>query len=521
VARITVAQTVLVRSVQHPGLQVTAKAKFWELFILGLIIGAFSFGLSWLWNGYEHKASDVMQYIYAEVGPDLAVKNPDSWLTWLFKHVFAVKPLNNRMVIIDIDEQICDEWAKDKYGGLCAALPRLPHSRLKEVFQRLAKSQPKLVVVDVDLRSEAPAKLGSDPFDLDVNSFTADEKEIRYLVESMRNKETKGHIPLLIAQPLIKEPQGQHEFDYVAVPTILHNLNGANVRFGHVQQDVRDIYTDDSVLRRFQATLQINTSSPSLNPNPPCPGLVEHLALRVCEPELGLACPNPNPPEPERKDYCGTGAVTTPLRFADKWISPDEFVQFRYSVGRHPEKLANWNVRSSKALDFDIPTLDQAIVIVGSTARGRGDYHFTPLDIGEGETPGVIVIANEVAAALEGKSLVETSLWFRGIEKFGFVVISTSIVYAVFWRPRLRRPVQQLSYGVLWKSFSILRSGTLFFTVIAGVVLINFGLGWIISFRLFGLGEVADPVTPVIAAVLDGLVDLCSIIGTRVAAWFD
>jgi CHASE2 domain-containing sensor protein len=48
-----------------------------------------------------------------------------------------------------------------------------------------------------------------------------------------------------------------------------------------------------------------------------------------------------------------------------------------------------------------------AVVVLGSTARGRGDYHITPLDILGGQTAGVVVVANEVVAALENKRLVE------------------------------------------------------------------------------------------------------------------
>jgi hypothetical protein len=510
VAHVTVVQVDLVDSAQDGGRKITPRAKFCELFLLGLIIGVFSFGLSWLWKGYEHKASDFIQYVYAEVGPKLAVKYPDSLVTWILDHVFGLKALENRMVIIDIDEQICDEWAKDKYGGLCAALPRLPHSRLKELFQRLAQSRPKLVVVDIDLRSEEPTSPGSDLFDPDVSQFNKDEQDIRDIVKS-----SMKDVPFLVAQPLIKEPKGAYEFDYVAAPTVLHKLDKTNLRFGHVEQDLRDIYTDDGVLRRFPATLQINFSPPSVNPRPPCPGLVEHLALRVCEPDLGLPCKKPSE-APEMEDHCGTGLLTTALRFADISVPPDGYVQFRYSFGRHPERLANWNVRLAKALDFDIPTLDDAIVVLGSTARGRGDYHFTPLDVGGGETPGVIVVANEVAAALEGKWLVEPHLGLIGVEKFVFVLISTVIVFFGYWRPQLLRPAQ-ISSSMVKTILVELRSVTRLFSVIAVAVLINFLLGWFISFHIFKSGQVVDPVTPVIAVILDGLVDLCY----RVSSWFD
>lgn len=507
--QITVAQTVVVHPAQGPERQLTPRAKFWELFVLGVIIGGFSFALSGLWKGYEHKASDIIQYVTAELLPDLFVKNPDNWLRRHLLHFLALKRPRNPIVIIDIDEETCATWARDQYGGLCAALPRLPHKKLREVFEKLKESKPKLVVIDIDLRPERPAGPDSYPLDPDPNSFNDDENSIRDIVQ-----EEMKDIPFLVAQPLIKEPKGDDDYRYAAAPTFLHNLDKTNLRFGHVEQDRRDIYTDDGVLRRFPATLQINTSSPFLDLKSLCPGLVEHLALKVCEPELGLRCKEPKG-EPETKDYCGTGPVH-PLRFGKMRVPPDGYVQFRYSFGRHLDLLANWNVRRVKPDDFATLGLKDAIVILGSTARGRGDYHFTPLNVFGGETAGVIVVANEIAAALDNKGLVELNPWWILFEKIMFVAISTIIVYFAFWRPRLRRPAQIASSVA-----QSIRSGACFLMVIAAVVLVNYSLGWLVSFQLFKSGQVADPVTPVVAAVLDGLVDLCSLMGKWIESRFD
>jgi hypothetical protein len=62
---------------------------------------------------------------------------------------------------------------------------------------------------------------------------------------------------------------------------------------------------------------------------------------------------------------------------------------------------------------------------------------------------------------------------------------------------------------------------THFFFVAAGVILINLVLAGFIFFKLFNLGEIVDPVTPVVAAVLDIIVDISTVIGHRVASWLE
>jgi hypothetical protein len=58
-----------------------------------------------------------------------------------------------------------------------------------------------------------------------------------------------------------------------------------------------------------------------------------------------------------------------------------------------------------------------------------------------------------------------------------------------------------------------------FTDVVILAVLINFILVWFISFYSLEHGELVDPITPVIAAILDIVVDLCYTIGHQVETW--
>ena len=55
--------------------------------------------------------------------------------------------------------------------------------------------------------------------------------------------------------------------------------------------------------------------------------------------------------------------------------------------------------------NFEDSELRDAVLIVGSTARGRGDYHFTPLDVLGGETSGVVVMRWSQRSKIDG--------WYR------------------------------------------------------------------------------------------------------------
>jgi hypothetical protein len=57
--------------------------------------------------------------------------------------------------------------------------------------------------------------------------------------------------------------------------------------------------------------------------------------------------------------------------------------------------------------------------------------------------------------------------------------------------------------------------------VVGVAVGVNAALMWWISIYSFGSGELIDPVTPVVAAILDILVDVCAIIGDKAASWAD
>jgi CHASE2 domain len=479
-------------------------AKFVELLVLGLIIGLLSIGLSFLWQEYKYKTSDLIQSLSAKFFPS---------------------PLKFPLVIIDIGEDTCKEWAKNKYGGECAFLPRFPHDRLKEIFVKLADSferlrstdkLPKLVVVDIDLRSEEPEKY---------NGF---EKQIRQVVED----KTQG-VPLLIAQPLIRIPKEdqKQQYDYVAVGTILHNLAKPkeDLRFAQVEQDLGD----DSVLRSFPATIQLLRPD-TLDPDPGGRNRKEHLALEVCElVHDANFCGRDSDSDPTWHQVCKPVApenLCKWLRFGAHQICPDDLVQFRYRLAPDVDRLVDLDVkvieaRAVLAKSFDASVLNNAVVIVGSTARGRGDYHFTPLDVDSrgfrsGETAGVIVLANEIVAALENRWLREASWGWELLEKLLLVVISTITIFLIFWRPRLHRnPL--VSRSPVSRFFSGILLAMHFVVAAAVVVVVNATIGWLIFLKLFDLGEVADPVTPVVAAVLDAVVDVCTVIGHHVGSRFD
>jgi hypothetical protein len=468
-------------------------SKFFELLVLGLIIGAFSLGLSFLWQDYAYKASDFFQYLTAEFLPYFSSGAPRNRLPF-------------KMVLIDIGEDTCNEWASDKYSGVCTFLPRLPHDKLSDIFQHLIWSKPKLVVVDIDLRSE---RLGLDPYKPDIASFTPGERDIRDVVQYWM-KDT----PFLVAQPLIRIPKEdyKHNSDYVAVATILHQLDTPkqNLSFGQVEQDLRD----DSVLRHFRATVPLRYPN-GLDPNPSDVNRKEHLALGVCE-LVG------------DRNLCGRGGDTetndrcpdTKLRFGAHPVCADESVQFPYVLARDIGRLVNVGVRviEARALlatNFKPSALNDSVVIIGSTARGRGDYHFTPLDFVGGQTAGVMVIANEVVAALNNKRLISAS-WISVItEKIILILISTIFIFFLFWYPILRKQ------PVTFPSWRFILLTIHFLGVAAGAILINVSIAFVIFFHSWNIGEVVNPVTPVVAAILDIVVDLCSAIGRQVESWVE
>ena len=385
-----------------------------ELLVLGLFIGLLSLVISPLWASYTYKASDLIQYLTTECFPN-----------------FFLDRLPFQLILIDIGDTTCDEWAADNQH-LCAALPRLPHDKLLGIFKGLAKSEPKLVVVDIDLRSEAAR---SNPLDPNVKSFTAAEKNIRDAIKSMEKT------PFLIAEPLIRNPKKDQKqyYDYVATGTILHKLGKPNLRFGQVEQD----FADDRVLRRLPVTEQILYPDRIINADSADPSRFPHLAVRVCELVTDESLCGRDATQ-KHKSGKRNGQSRSPLRFGGMEVDLNDHIQFRYLLARDVGRLANLGVKQIEARaipnsNFEESELRDAIVILGSTARGRGDYHFTPLDVLGGETSGVVVVANEVVAALENKWLVSPSLLTVIFEKLTLIVISTVLIFYMFWYPRLRR----------------------------------------------------------------------------------
>jgi hypothetical protein len=363
-------------------------------------------------------------------------------------------------------------------------------------------------VVDIDLRSEAA---GSNPLDPNVESFTDAEKNIRDVIKSMEKT------PFLIAEPLIRNPKKDQKqyYDYVAIGTILHKLGKQNLRFGQVEQD----FADDRVQRRFPVTEQILYPERIINADSGDPSRFPHLAVQVCELVTD-------------ESLCGRDATQTResgkrngrMRFGGMEVDLNDHVQFRYLLARDVGRLGNLGVKQIEARaisdsNFEESELRDAIVILGSTARGRGDYHFTPLDVLGGETSGVVVVANEVVAALENKWLVSPSLLTVIFEKLILIVISTALIFFTFWYPRLRRtpPAADQPFGRMFLSACL--TSVHFVLVVAATVMINAALVGFIWFHAFGHGELADPVTPVVAAILDIVVSLCSTIGEKTASW--
>jgi CHASE2 domain-containing sensor protein len=458
-----------------------------ELLVLGLIVGAFSIALSFLWKGYVYKTSDIVQYYAVAKSPKL-----------LF-----------HLVLIDIGERTCQQWAKESYDGWCAGLPHFPHAELAQIFGSITKAKPRLVVVDLDLRTEQP---GAGPFAIDVDSLTDDENKIRSYVKGMDST------PFVIAQPLIRQPQ-QHQpeqYDYRLEATILHKLEKPNMRFGQVEQEL----ADDGVIRRFVSTVAVTHQDKFLNPDAPGPMLVEHLALRVCELVTDA-------------HMCGRQGVaaqavasgTHPLRFGSHEVSANQAIQFPYLLQRDLSRLGPQNVavieaRAVTASNFDASSLDDAVVVIGSTARGRGDHHVTPLDAFGGDTAGVVVLANEVAAALSDKRLESPGWLPLLLEKLILILLSTWLILFGFWywhSPAGNKQAMQQNKTQKMRKYS-LRTGH-FILIITATFLLNVAVMWFVSFRYFGYGELIDPVTPVVAAVLDILVDICAIVGGIAAFW--
>jgi len=455
--------------------------KFAELIVLGLIVGVVSLLLSFLWKGYAFLASDTAQHLTADVFPPA---------------------MPRKVVLIDIGERSCLEWAKRTHGGICALLPRLSHSELAAVFRKLEQTKPKLVVVDIDLQSEASTTAeGPDPYSWP-KSITPDEESIRQSVLNMADT------PFVVAQPMIRAPDVSQSYDYYAAKTILHGVAKKNLFFGHVEQ----VIDSDGVMRRFPATLQVR------NPDQNSPKLVPHLALRACEAliEAGL-CGRPPTSAP-------ASAASQQLMFGSDVIDAADYVQFRYVLPRDVSRLFKRNITSLEAIDvgghaIDTAAFDGAIVFLGSTARGRGDYHVTPLNVVAGETAGVVVLMNEVLAALLDRRLTSPSFLVVSLEKLLLILVSAGLIFVLFWKPFIGK------YGP--NGFSALSGGErakviLWFTLVVLILLAFNALAiGLISFYSLAHGEIADPITPVVAAVFDVVVDICAITGHKVATLAD
>jgi CHASE2 domain-containing sensor protein len=462
-----------------------AISKIAALFVLGLVLGAFSFGLPFLWKGYIYKATDLTQYFASELLPYYAPGR--------FRQRLA-----HPLIVIDIGEQTCAEWAKKYSRSDCAALPRWPHDELAGLFRKLVGAKPRLVVVDFDLRTEAVPAPGTTEI-----KFTDKENEIREVVRSMTDT------PFLVMLPLVRAPRNEGDptlSDPVAATTILHGLENEkkNLRFGHFET----LFDDDGVMRRFPATRPIANPGRAVNPHSEVPGRVWHFAVQACE-----LVPD-----------CGGGhgrATPSAPRFGNRAVGLDEAVQFPYLISRDLSQLVALNVKQVEARSA-VPQslLNDAVVILGSTARGRGDYHLTPLDVLGGDTAGVVIVANEVMDALADKSLVSPHPGEVIAEKLALIVLSTALIFFGFWIFYVN-PRPSANHGVVWKLL-VLGLIALHFGVVVGItILINAGLTAYIAFYSLGHGELADPVTPVIAAILDAIVALCAIIGNYVASWAD
>lgn len=486
----------------------TPVGKAAELLALGLVVGACSVALSFLWKGYTHRASDWIQYFVTE----------SAWNK-------SYERLPFRLVFIDIGERTCRQWAKKDYDELCAGMPRFPHAELATIFSSLKRAKPKLVVVDIDLRTEKP---GSSPFITpgslptpgsspvrDIDLFTEEEVNIRKSVLEMKNT------AFIVAQQLIRQPIEGHaqNYDYRLVATILHGLEKEkdNLRSGQVEQEPGE----DGVLRRFIATVELTHPDSVLNPNATDPKLAQHLALRVCELiEDQTLC---------GRERSGSAKTTTAgPHFGSLPInSKGDRIQFPYSLPRTVGRLGDSGVavleaRSLLAPSFEMSALDDAIVIFGSTARGRGDYHVTPLDVFGGETAGLVIVANEVVAALRDRWLLRPHWLVIVLEKLGLIIVSTIVVFFGFWYLHFRmRNDDGTSKGLMRRILSIILVSGHFTVVVLAAVLINAVIMWFISVRSYRTGELIDPVTPVVAAILDIVVDVCAMIKEKAASWAD
>ena len=134
-----------------------------------------------------------------------------------------------------------------------------------------------------------------------------------------------------------------------------------------------------------------------------------------------------------------------------------------------------------------------------------------PWTCSEAETAGIIVIANEVAAALDDRWLSSPSLTWLLFEKFVLIVLSTAVIFIGFWYWHIPTPDyakeklgrRLLCYGATAMHFTAI----VLLTITLNALLVGF-----ISFHSFRNGELIDPVTPVIGAFLDIFVDLCAMI---------
>jgi hypothetical protein len=512
--------------------ETTPLGKLVELFVIGLIVGVVSFGLSYLWTAYKYKASDFIQYASVNA-PDFLLRLSTQFHALSFLKSFV--PANYQahcalpdprdhthcvpLVLIDIGEDSCADWAKD-YNNICAALPRVPHDRLSEVFHRLVGSKPLLVVVDIDLHPEGTmAKSGpnTNPFEPDVRTFNKYEKAIRDDVSAMA-----GATIFLVAQPLIRQPRENdpdHYYTYAPLGTILYKPDKPNVLFGQAEQ----ILDDDAVERRFPPFLPVEYSSPALNPNSSDPGKFPHLAVRVCQIQAL-----------RDMGWCGQAPQSQPVARtakAEPVAEPnfggvvahaeDDPIQFRYSLPIEASELARLGVKKIEARsDFDPSVLDGAVVVLGSTAWGRGDYHFTPLDVLGGQTPGMMVVANELIGSLEGKRLQAPGFWSAALEKLLLIVVSTGTVFVGFWRIMIKRPAQK-SRGPIGKVLYYLTVCIHFIAVVGLVLVINTLIVVVISFDSLVAGRLVDPITPVIAVILDAVMDLCAIMSSGISGWVE
>lgn len=513
-------------------------AKFLEVVALGAVVAAVLWYATPVWVGNKYYFLDHIQKssVYLDVPPAAASDYPF------------------RIITVDIDDESCAQWAVDLQYMACYAFAELPPEKLSEIIEQIGKKLARRapaadtaakIVVALDIllpltqswgqMSAAQQWLRDLVFAL-TESSCGDEPVPEF---KLRNSDEVLDIqPLTVVVPVplfsdlrraVGSGNGKHRAMH-AYPTIFHcpaaegaggraasfTVPKGHLRFAHAEQ----VIDADGKFRRTLYKIPLVDGATASEDGKHDGGAASYLrpiASEVCADVYGSGSSRLCP-EPDKKDK--DGALWTKYSFGVDVLLPyaiDEAV--RNEVERFHSAIAPYqavrflqNDTAFAGLMASSEKLDAVVVVVGASATQRRDYMPTPIDFAGVETPGIVVIANQIIGTLANQTLHSVSTAGKLIEKAVLICIMAG--FATWYWHGVHRRAKVRRLAARSRTFSSFASDMILFVLMIGTVL-AIGTGIVVYFGVyrFGHGDVTDPAGLLIALVLDLLIEVSCPLG--------